>query len=366
MRRKRFQRGSLKDRKRRGKLRWYAQWREEGIPKSKELGLCSETSRVAAEAMLQEILRPINEGTVKRENTNQTFESFIELVYLPIFEQKWKESTRDTETNRIRCHLVRKLGDKVTRKIDRSDLQSLLDNTAKECGKSVVDHLRFRMRSIFKLAISEGVVDRNPAEALFTPRQCKPGRERRVMDWGNLTTIAQLLGFREHVIFRLATWEGMRPGEILGLQLGDVEDDSVQVRRRLYRGKSGDPKNKRSARQVALTAGTKQLLREWIDRAFVNNSDDWLFPSESGRPLTRDNVWKRYMLPKLKPAGLEWATFQVMRRTFATRSKQAGVDAHTRSAQMGNTVDVNENEYAVASFEQKLAAVRRLETTAIQ
>ena len=132
MRRKRFQRGSLKDRKRRGKLRWYAQWREEGIPKSKELGLCSEVSRVAAEAMLQEILRPINEGTVRRENPDQTFESFIELVYLPIFEQKWKDSTRDTETNRIRCHLVRKLGDKVTRKIDRSDLQSLLDNTAKE------------------------------------------------------------------------------------------------------------------------------------------------------------------------------------------------------------------------------------------
>jgi len=67
------------------------------------------------------------------------------------------------------------------------------------------------------------------------------------------------------------------------------------------------------------------------------------------------------MLPKLIPIGLGWATFQVMRRTFATQSKKAGIDAHTRSAQMGNTVDVNENEYAVASFEQKLAAVRQLE-----
>jgi hypothetical protein len=56
-----------------------------------------------------------------------------------------------------------------------------------------------------------------------------------------------------------------------------------------------------------------------------------------------------------------------MRRTFATLSKKApGVDAHTRSAQMGNTVDVNENEYVVARFEQKLAAVRKLESVAIQ
>ena len=72
------------------------------------------------------------------------------------------------------------------------------------------------------------------------------------------------------------------------------------------------------------------------------------------------------MLPKLEPIGLGWATFQVMRRTWASWSKKVGVDAHTRSAQMGNTVDVNENEYAVASFEQKLAAVRLLETAILQ
>ena len=72
------------------------------------------------------------------------------------------------------------------------------------------------------------------------------------------------------------------------------------------------------------------------------------------------------MHPRLKLVGLQWATFQVMRRTFATWAKAAGVDAHTRSAQMGNTVDVNENEYAVASFEKKLAAVRSLEKSVIQ
>jgi hypothetical protein len=71
------------------------------------------------------------------------------------------------------------------------------------------------------------------------------------------------------------------------------------------------------------------------------------------------------MLPRLDPIGLSRATFQVMRRSFATWAKKVGVNAHTRSAQMGNTVDVNENEYAVASFEQKLAAVRLLETAVL-
>jgi hypothetical protein len=55
---------------------------------------------------------------------------------------------------------------------------------------------------------------------------------------------------------------------------------------------------------------------------------------------------------------LEWTNFQVMQRSFASLAKQAGVDAHTRSAHMGNTVDVNENGYAISSFEARLAAVR--------
>jgi integrase len=174
------------------------------------------------------------------------------------------------------------------------------------------------------------------------------------------------LELREQVIARLATWEGMRPGEILALQLGDFEGDSVWVRRRLYRGDLDDPKTQRSFRQVALTMGTKLLLQMWIEASPLNGKEDWLFPSENGKPLRRDNAWLRYMRPRLQLVGLDWATFQVMRRTYATWSKKVGVDAHTRSAQMGNTVDVNENEYAVATFEQKLAAVRLLETAVIQ
>ena len=120
-------------------------------------------------------------------------------------------------------------------------MQALLDATAKKCGRSVVDHLRFRLRSIFALALSEGVVDRNPAATLFTPRQFKAGRERRVLTPDQSQHVIGALELREQVIARLATWEGMRPGEILALQLGDFEGDCVWVRRRLYRGDVDDP-----------------------------------------------------------------------------------------------------------------------------
>jgi hypothetical protein len=69
--------------------------------------------------------------------------------------------------------------------------------------------------------------------------------------------------------------------------------------------------------------------------------------------------------PSRQWPGLEWATFLVMRRTFASLSKAIGINAHTRSAQMGNTADVIENEYAVSSFAERLAAVRKLESSVV-
>ncbi len=169
----------------------------------------------------------------------------------------------------------------------------------------------------------------------------------------------EVLEPREQLIVRLATWEGMRPGEILGLQVGDVGSESISVRRRVYRGNVDSPKTTRSIREVALTNGTARLVSKWIDTLQNRQPKAWLFPSEAQvTPLSRDNLWRQ-----LEEIGLESATFQVMRRTFATLSKQVGVDAHTRSAQMGNTVDVNENEYAFSRLEDKLAAVRKLENT---
>ena len=361
MRRKRFQRGSLTTRKRSGKNYWFAQWREEGRPRTKEIGLCSKMTKITAEGILQDILKPVNEGVERSVSKELTFESLVELTYLPVYKGKWKNSTAMTEENRIQVHLVGTLGEERMRSITREKLQELLECKAKTCGRSMVDHMRFRLRSIFELAMSERVVEFNPATSLFTPRKSQPGRARRVLTPSQAAALIQLLGPREGVIARLATWEGMRPGEILALRISDLDGDSLWVKRRLYKGDLDDPKSERSARQVALTLGTKALLEIWVQSLTAGSDSGWLFPSESGTPILKENLWPRCILPKLVPAGLAWATFQVMRRSFATWAKKAGVDAHTRSAQMDNTVDVNENEYAVATFDQKLAAIRRLE-----
>lgn len=151
-----------------------------------------------------------------------------------------------------------------------------------------------------------------------------------------ILTLLEALEVRERLIARLAILEGMRPSEILGLQRQDLDIDSVWVRRRIFKSNVDTPKNDRSARRVALSEGTAELLADWVQGLAATGEDAWLFPSETLKtPVRRNNLWRRNFEPKLKPMRLAWANFQVMERSFVSLAKQAGVDAHTRSAHMG-------------------------------
>ena len=61
--------------------------------------------------------------------------------------------------------------------------------------------------------------------------------------------------------------------------------------------------------------------------------------------MAKDNCWRRKFLPKLKEAGLEWANFQVMRRTHSSLMRKLGVDPKLVADQLGHTLDVNLNVY---------------------
>ena len=187
------------------------------------------------------------------------------------------------------------------------------------------------------------------------------------MTRAQMDMLGTVLEVREDLIVRLATFAGMRPGEILGLRVGDVSEDSLKVERRTYRGNIDTPKSRASARVVPLEQGAKTLLGEWLGLLRDRGPDAWVFPSENSlKPLRLDNVWRRNVRPRLKKIGLDWANFQVMRRSFATLMYEAGVSAKVRGDIMGHGAGVNEAVYTLTPFNQKQEAIRKLESTTIQ
>lgn len=370
MRRKRYQKGSVRPRKHGRNKVWVAQWWENGQRKSKVLGRCADMLKSDAEARMALILEPLNSGAGHAEKLVYTFGVYLEEVFLPLCRRKWKESTRMTTEPRMRFHLKPEFGPVLLKSITRDRLQSFLDEKAQKLSRSVVDHLRWDLNAIFKTALSDALVETNPADALYTP-PCKPAEEKRFMTVEEIRTALDVLDQRERLIFRMAVFPGMRPGEILAVRLGNISEDSILVDQRVYKGDLDSPKGrkgKRTARTVGLSPGTLVELAMWREMLPNQKPDAYLFPTERNTPLSRDNLWNRHMRPQLEKVGLEWATFQVLRRTNARLSRKAKIDDDDKVAadQRGHGLGVSLEVYSVSDLEQKIDAARRLESQVMQ
>ena len=73
------------------------------------------------------------------------------------------------------------------------------------------------------------------------------------------------------------------------------------------------------------------------------------------------NLWRRGFKLQLEAIGLGWATFQVLRKTNASLSQKAGVDAKVSADQRGHGLGVSMEVYTMSDRQQKRRAVNRLE-----
>ena len=345
-------------RKQRG--RWIGMWYADGKRKSKVVGFINEMTKGKAR---EEVAKIVAEERGQGEtNRAWQFGEFVENTYFPYYSRKWKDSTRENNVNRISVHLAAPFGDRELSGFRRDELQDLLDLKAKRDGLSfsVVDHLRWDMKQIFDMAVAEGHVERNPALLLFTPREAKRP-VHRAMTIKEVQICFGALDQRERLIAKLAILAGMRPGQIFALTWGRLTATHADIRQRVYRRKIDTPKTDNSTRQAALSEGLLADIENWRMMAVDTRDDAWVFPSERMTPLSKDNWWNRVMCPALKKVGLEWATFQVMRRTNATLMKALGADGKLVADQLGHTLDVSQNVYTQSSVESRSVIVNQLE-----
>ena len=356
MRRRRYQTGSLK--KRCGK--WIGQWWEGGHRRNRALGPISSMTKSDARDKLDGILnglKPSQDAVGK----NMSLGQFIESVYYPFYVRKWKRSTTANNVNRVNTHVVRVFGHCRVTEFRRDALQDFLDGkSAAGFSFSVVDHLRWDLKQIFDMVVAEDLIGKNPAALLFTPSEAKRG-PRLVMTIEEVRQCFTVLDARERLIVQLALVAGMRPGEIFGLTWERVGADYADIRQRVYRGQVDRPKTIQSTRHAALSKGLLCALDQWRALCVDTRPEAWVFPSEQGTPLSRDNILRRRIRPKLATVGLTWVNFLVLRRTHSTLMNNLGVEGKLVADQLGHSLDVNQNVYTKSPVERRKVIVDQLE-----
>ena len=129
----------------------------------------------------------------------------------------------------------------------------------------------------------------------------------------------------------------------------DEPNRSLQVRAAVYEGVFDNPKTAASLRTLPLPDAALRLLVAWKAGTKGTAAHELIFSTFSGKPISPNNVLRRWVWPACEAADLPRATWLTFRRTYSSWAHDKGVPAKLVAQIMGHTkVDTTINVYTQA------------------
>ena len=265
-----------------------------------------------------------------------------------------RSSTFERYQGLLTKHIFPHLGQLPIDQVSRATIRELLLLKKSTLSDSMVRLVKDVISGVCNHAIEDGLIESNPVAGIT--RRLQLGRDKEEVEPFTLeetvifldTAIQVSLEF--HPFFLLAFRTGLRLGELLGLEWGDVDFRGrfLEIRRSFKNGRFARPKNGKSRRVdlsnqcvQALTALKKQRLAEGL--ASGKGMVETIF-HRKGLPVSQNtirNVFNRI----LARAGLRKKRFHDIRHTYASMMLSNGQSPQYVREQMGHssiaiTVDV--------------------------
>ena len=203
-------------------------------------------------------------------------------------------------------------------------------------ARSSISRRLASLRSLFRFAQREGLVQTNPAKPLRNPR-----RERKLPHFLTTSEVATLLeapsrrshlGLRDRAILETMYSAGLRVSELVGMNDGDLDLQRGLVR---VRGKG------KRERLAPLGRYAVEALRRWLAKRVLADDERQgeaapVFVNKVGRRLTTRSV-ARMIEKLLLKTGLDLRTSpHTLRHSFATHLLDAGADIRSVQELLGH------------------------------
>lgn len=346
---------------------------------------------------LNEILNEIAKGTYV-EPKKDTLETWLNEWLVTYALPTVKQSTYISYEGYVRLHLVPELGNiklsaLSTEQIQRFFNKKKRDNNGKKgLSPKTLRNIYNMFNSTLEQAVFSKHIATNPLHGVKLPSAEK--KEIEILSAEEQSILQQAVLASEElpafgIIFTLST--GVRLGELIGFQWGDVNmtKKTIRVRRTVGRLQKVDengkllsknagtptteivirsPKSITSQREIPLFDELWDGLMEYREKqqeifeAFGNNFDNstHIFCMPTGKvydPRTYEDLFKR----TLKAAELPGINFHALRHSFATRALEAGMDIKVLSSILGHAqASTTLNLYGHALPDHKRASMDKM------
>jgi len=228
-------------------------------------------------------------------------------------------------------------------------IRRYLASIHKELSKSSAGRKLAAIRSMCRFLLRRGIIAKNPAELVSTPK-----KEKKLpyhLDVDEATTLveapkgAEPLSARDRAILETLYSSGLRVSELTGLNVSGLDMAAGTVR---VLGK-GDKE-----RVVPLGSKAQEALADYLECRGEPGREAPLFVNHRGGRLTRRSVGRiveRYMRHLIT---MKKATPHTLRHTFATHLLEGGADLRAIQEMLGHASLSTTQKYTHVSIDKLL------------
>ncbi len=309
------------------------------------------TNKKEAEERLSERILKIGKGDYTTPKDRKITFSVLAERWLTSREGKIRPITIQQYEDHLNKHLLSFFGPVKIGQIDSGLVEAYIASKRKEgsIGIATINKTVTTLGTIFKYARRNKLIDSNPVSEVERPKEeaQEYSPEKEEIQCLTKEQIPIFLGQADEgfykTLFTTDIMTGMREGEILGLQWGDIDwiSNQVIVRRTLTRTKDGwwfyEPKSKYSKRRIDIDPILTLELKKWKLSQPKSEPTDLVFASPSGQPVYRGTLYKQGFLPTLRRAKLPRIRFHDLRHTYASLLIDQGENPKYIQTQMGHS-----------------------------
>jgi integrase len=327
VKRRRYQRGWVETEGARGRKQYVGRWRaQDGSKPKMVLGYVSEMSLSEARTRIEAHVRGL--GSRPTSAAHITFKDYWTLHFKPRRKVRWSEPTEEGYDQYMNAYLSADFGNVRVADIDPQQIAAFFDKLRKNHSRSVVQKVWTLFRAILEDAVDYDFIGKNPMRRVPIPKTKLP--KKPVLETQLVPKVLKRVesDARNSAILHIGIFCAMRPSEVFGLRWKSFRGDHFVIRDSAWKGKLLEDQAKAGERSVFIPPVTRAAILRWRDRSKNTGPEDLMFASKKRNPLIADNFRKRVLAKVQKELELGVPlTFQVLRRSHATRNQKTPKDA---------------------------------------
>lgn len=280
-----------------------------------------------------------------------TLEEYVNYWYQDIKAINCELTTLYGYRNILVNHVIPSLGKLKLQEITPEHINRYLSMllTKKKLGKVTVKKHYALLKDVFKVAVNEEKILKNPVERV---EQIKVEKEEQpVYTQEQLEKLIQLTeGTRMEIVIKLAGLLGLRREEIAGLKWDKIDFKKKEIKITEVRTQAGKntivkgAKTSCSSRTLYMPAEIEQVLLRLLDEQKINKKhlgqhyteSGYVMVWEGGRPY-RPNYISDLFLKIIRKNDLPYIKLHGLRHSFASIANDLGVSLYDISKALGHS-----------------------------